>query len=419
MDLNCKKKMWFGDVPNEWRVIPCKAVFSLSQKRVKDDPSVSRLLSVSGFSGVKKKNITSFEGQMPSEDIQNYRVVERGQLVVNTMWLNYAGLGVSDFYGYVSPAYAVYDIRDDIDKRFAHYLLRSSSYVQKYTSLLYGIRPNSLQIKSHDFNRIEILLPPKPTQKKIVSFLDEKTEAIDAIVEKKKKLIALLKEKRASIITHAVTKGLDPNAKMKPSGIDWIGDIPSDWSAYPGFFVIRETKKKNIGLQEDNLLSLSYGNIIEKGVDVFGGLTPASFETYQIVYPKQIIFRLTDLQNDKRSLRSGIVKKKGIITSAYTAIKTTDKILPEYLHYLYRSYDYTKVFYTLGAGVRQSSDFSELKRLPILLPSKETQEKIISYLDEKTKRIDETIEKIEKQIQLLGEYRASLIYHCVTGKMEV
>ncbi len=211
---------------------------------------------------------------------------------------------------------------------------------------------------------------------------------------------------------------LQQNTSAKPSGIDWIGDIPGGWRIYPGFYLIRETRKKNLGLAETNLLSLSYGNIIRKADQNFG-LTPASFETYQIVNPGQIVFRLTDLQNDKKSLRSGLVKEKGIITSAYTAIKATSEISSGFLNYLYRSYDHVQVFYTLGAGVRQSSDFSELKKVPLLLPPKETQEKIVVFLDEKTKQIDDMVATIERQVGLLNEYRASLIYHCVTGKISI
>ena len=149
---------WVGKVPESWDLQKLKAVFSVSRERVEDDPKVDQILSVSGYRGIEKKNVSTNEGQMPSDDISQYRIVRPGQLVVNTMWLNYTGLGVSDFTGYVSPAYRAYNPSGKINTRFAHHLMRSSVYVQKYSSLLYGIRPNSLQVKPKDFESIEIVV---------------------------------------------------------------------------------------------------------------------------------------------------------------------------------------------------------------------------------------------------------------------
>src|SRR5690625_5059945 len=147
-----------------------------------------------------------------------------------------------------------------------------------------------------------------------------------------------------------------PYPEYKDSGIEWVGDIPKGWKVVPLFSVMSERRKPNIGLREKNLLSLSYGSIVNRDIDSLEGLLPASFETYQIIYPSDIIFRLTDLQNDKKSLRSAIAKAKGIITSAYlaTICKT---INAEYAQYLFRFYDLSKVFYSMGGGLRQSMRF--------------------------------------------------------------
>lgn len=198
----------------------------------------------------------------------------------------------------------------------------------------------------------------------------------------------------------------------KPSGVEWLGDVPEHWNLKKFFYLFDENKKKNIGLQETNVLSLSYGNIKEKNIDDNKGLLPESFETYQIIEPNDIIFRFTDLQNDKRSLRSAISKYHGIITSAYIGVKTKQNA--DFYNYLFRAYDLQKVFYSMGEGMRQSLKMDELNKMPVVLPSKDEQQKIVSFLDTETARIDTLIAKQEKLIELLKEQRKSIISHAVT-----
>lgn len=198
----------------------------------------------------------------------------------------------------------------------------------------------------------------------------------------------------------------------KPSGVEWLDDVPEHWSLKRFYYLFTENKKKNIGLKETNVLSLSYGNIKEKNIDDNKGLLPESFETYQIIKPNDIVFRFTDLQNDKRSLRSAISKYHGIITSAYIAVKTKQNA--DFYNYLFRAYDLQKVFYSMGEGMRQSLKMDELNKMPVVLPSEDEQKRIVSFLDTETTRIDKLISKQEKLIELLEEQRKSIISHAVT-----
>ena len=170
-------------------------------------------------------------------------------------------------------------------------------------------------------------------------------------------------------------------------------------------------------MQEDNLLSLSYGNIIRRDATSNDGLLPESFETYQIVYPGDVVFRLTDLQNDKRSLRTAMALEKGIITSAYLAV-TPRCVLPSFLSYLLRFYDLTKVFYSMGGGLRQSMKYDDVKRLPILVPSYDEQVAIATFLDRETAKIDTLIAEQEKLLALLAEKRQATISHAVTRGLD-
>lgn len=205
---------------------------------------------------------------------------------------------------------------------------------------------------------------------------------------------------------------------MKPSGIEWIGYIPDDWEVRKLLSLFKEHKDRNKNLEEQNLLSLSYGKIKRKDINNNDGLLPASFETYNIVEKGDIVFRLTDLQNDKRSLRTGIVTQRGIITSAYVTIRPKIKLDSRFYYYLYHMYDICKVFYGMGDGVRQGMGFEDLKNIPTLIPPLKTQQKIADYLDEKCGEIDATIAKQKESIEKLKAYKQSLISETVTKGLD-
>jgi type I restriction enzyme S subunit len=201
----------------------------------------------------------------------------------------------------------------------------------------------------------------------------------------------------------------------KPSSAPWIAMIPDHWNEKPLLAVSRERKTKNTGMKEDNLLSLSYGNIVRKDINTPTGLLPESFETYQIVETDDVVFRLTDLQNDKRSLRSAIVTERGMITSAYIAVRP-DGIFPSFFSYLMRAYDVQKVFYSMGGGLRQSLGFDDLRRLLVVMPDIDEQAAIARFLDRETTQIDRLIEKKTRFIGLLKEKLIAFTDQCVTGR---
>lgn len=202
--------------------------------------------------------------------------------------------------------------------------------------------------------------------------------------------------------------------EMKDSRIDWIKHIPAHWKIHPIYSYFNERKNKNSLGKENNLLSLSYGRIIRKNINTTEGLLPKSFNTYHIVEAGDIIIRPTDLQNDKRSLRTGLVKEHGIITSAYIDLAPKKALDPRYFHYLLHSYDISKVFYNMGNGVRQSLSFPEFSHLMMIEPPLEEQKQIADFLDYKCDEIDTLHADIEKQIVILEDYKKSIITEAVT-----
>lgn len=206
--------------------------------------------------------------------------------------------------------------------------------------------------------------------------------------------------------------------KMRDSGIPWIGEVPEGWGIHPLYSYFAERKNKNSMLQEQNLLSLSYGKIIRKDINTNGGLLPANFTTYNIVQPNDIVIRPTDLQNDKKSLRTGLVTEKGIITSAYISLQPIANIYIKYFHYLLHSYDINKVFYNMGNGVRQGLNYSEFSKLMLFCPGKEEQRRIANFLDFKCSEIDTLIENLRARMESVKEYKKAVITETVTKGLD-
>jgi type I restriction enzyme S subunit len=198
----------------------------------------------------------------------------------------------------------------------------------------------------------------------------------------------------------------------KDSGVEWLGSIPTHWTIEPFYGSVKECDESNEGMTETNLLSLSYGRIVRKDITTNDGLLPESFDTYQIVRAGDIVLRLTDLQNDKRSLRSALVEETGIITAAYLAVRPRNQV-SRFMSYLLRAYDLRKVFYSMGGGLRQAMKFDDLKRLPVLLPPKGEQSAIADFLDHETRKIDLLVAEQRQLLELLKEKRQAVISQAV------
>jgi type I restriction enzyme S subunit len=262
-------------------------------------------------------------------------------------------------------------------------------------------------------------VPSLPEQKTIAYYLETITEQIDRKIDLLQQKATKYSELKQSLIKKTVTRGLDNAVETKDSGIDWIGEVPVHWSVHRIADIAIQNKVKNSGLFEKNLLSLSYGHIIRKDFNTSFGLLPASFETYQVVKAAIVILRLTDLQNDQKSLRVGHVLEKGIITSAYLGLRFKHSINSVFAYYLLHVYDLCKVFYWFGGGLRSTMRFDDIKVIPFIIPPFKEQSLIADYLDTKTAQIDHIVETINVQIDKLKELRKTIVNDVVTGKIKV
>lgn len=214
----------------------------------------------------------------------------------------------------------------------------------------------------------------------------------------------------------AVTKGIGGQARLCDSGILWIGRMPHNWSVDVLGSFVSQVKCKNVGLKEKNLLSLSHGSIKQKDINTSKGLLPESFDGYNIISRNDIVLRITDLQNDRKSIRVGQACESGIITSAYVTVRPNKKIDPGYLHYVILAFDLVKGFYGMGEGVRQSLTFDDIKKIKIPVPPIKEQRAIAASLNEKWAVIDFIAEKYREQLNNLESLKRAMVFDYAAGR---
>ena len=348
-----------------------------------------------GYSWIKigdtekgNKYITHIREKIISAGLSKTRYVKAGTLLL-TNSMSFGEPYILKVNGCIHDGWLAFSNLKFVDKEFLYYFLVSPACRVQFEKSSDGGVVQNLNIDK--VKHSIVYFPSVSEQQAIVAFLDSKCAEIDALSADIQSEIETLEAYKRSVITEAVTKGMDKNVPMKESGIEWVGEIPATWDVHPVYAYFEERKNKNYALQEQNLLSLSYGKIIRKDIDTLGGLLPASFNTYNIVEAGDIVIRPTDLQNDKRSLRTGLVTEKGIITSAYIDLAPRGNINSEYFHYLLHSYDVQKVFYNMGNGVRQGLNYSEFSKLMVFTPSRDEQNAIVSYLNAKCAEIEAII----------------------------
>lgn len=421
---------WLGKVPSHWEVIRLRYLF----KRVKRTNCPEKeLLSVYRDYGVIPKNSRDDNHNKPSDDLSPYQLVESGDLVMNKMKAWQGSIAISEYEGIVSPAYFVYSFsgegKNSIHSKYVHYLLRSPAYITQYMARSKGIRVNQWDLEPEAFEHIEVLLPTIEEQKAIATFLDRETQRIDSLIEEKQTFIKLLKEKRQALISHVVTKGLNPNVEVQDSGIEWIGQVPKHW-------IVRRLKhtstlqsgiakgKDNAGKETLSIPMLRVANVQDGYVkldDVHEiNVLPHEVERYALKDGDVLMNEGGD--NDK--LGRGTVWKEQIKPCIHQnhvfVIRVTD-IEPEWLGWLTQS-AYAK-FYFFRVS-KQSTNLASIsstnvKEVHLLIPPADERKVIMEYLEKQTSKLKLLVQDVEQSITLLKEHRTSLISAAVTGKIDV
>lgn len=404
--------IWLGKIPTGWSLTKIGGLYAIRNEKVsdKDFPPLS----------VTNKGILpQLETAAKTNDGDNRKLVRVGDFAINSRSDRRGSCGISPYNGSVSLINIVMMPRKKMIPTYYEWLFHTTQFGDENYRWGHGIVDDLWTTGWQEMKKITIPMPPLDEQKCIADYLDTKCAKIDALTADIQAQIDTLEQYKHSVITEAVTKGLNPDAEIKDSGIEWVGHIPANWIIHPIYTYFGERKNKNRFGTEDNLLSLSYGRVIRKDINTSDGLLPESFNTYNIVEAGDIIIRPTDLQNDKRSLRTGLVKEHGIITSAYIDLCPIKKVDSRYFHFLLHAYDVMKVFYNMGNGVRQGLNYSEFSRLMVFEPPYDEQVAIANHLDAKCIEIDGVIAQKQEQLSTLETYKKSLIYEYVTGKKAV
>ncbi len=406
---------WLGQIPTHWELTRISSVLT----EVKDLNTSLRFSHPSQF----KFGDIILKPDVNIEDVSSLSkciIFRKDDILINGLNLNYdfvtQRIARANYTGIITSAYIAVRVRNNLSSKYVTYLFKALDSRKVFNGLGTGIR---LTLTYKELKKYYILLPPQEEQRQIVAYLDYKSNKIDERICQRERELQTLSELKQAEIAAVVTRGLDPNVPMKESGIEWIGQIPAHWEIKYLSQIAEEHYISNKDVHHQNLLSLSYGRIVRKDINTTEGLLPASFDTYQVIEKGNIILRLTDLQNDHKSLRIGLVTEEGIITSAYICIQSRRAVLPEYLYLLLHSYDICKVFYGMGGGLRQSLSYADIKRIPIIIPAISEQVEIIKHINAKTKNIDIYMESLKKEIELLQEYKQRLISDVVTGKVDV
>lgn len=418
---------WLGVVPQEWNVIPVGRLF---RRKKRTGFTEKELLSVYRDYGVIPKSSRDDNNNKPSEDLSPYQLVLPGDLVMNKMKTWQGSIAVSEFEGIVSPAYFVYEPLPKLYQlaypKYVHYLLRNPIYVAQYLRRSKGIRVNQWDLDPDEFQKIELLLPSKLEQQKIANFLDHETTKIDTLIEKQQQLIKLLKEKRQAVISHAVTKGLNPNAPMRDSGVEWLGEVPEHWAVCKLSYRYEVLLGKM--LDEKKISGYFLGSYLRNTDVQWGKINMEGL-------PK-MDFRPEEAE--RFSVKTGdlLVCEGGEIGRCAVWSEETNCFYQKALHRLRpreSCKDFPKyMFYVLFDAVHQErfnagAAKATIAHLPaenfrqyrFAYPPMNEQEHISKFLDDQTKKFDFLEEKARMQIELLTERRSALISATVTGKIDV
>ena len=420
---------WIDQIPEHWNVLPNRAVF---EERNTRGMGREELLSVTIKRGVlRQKELieSSSKKDSSNEDKSKYKLVLEGDLPYNKMRMWQGAVGVSRYRGIVSPAYIILKPRDNAYSDYYHYLLRAPEYVKESYRYSYGICDDQLSLRFKDFKVIKSIVPPIEEQKIIVHYLKSKEKKIVKFIRNKRRLIQLLEEQKQAIINQAVTRGINPDVKLKPSGIDWIGDIPEHWECLKLKRLVRfSPSKSELGAQID-MESVAIFLPMES-ISVDGKITCEHKQKISDMWNGFTYFKRNDVvvakitpcfENGKGAYLDQLETDFGFGTTELIVMRPSESILGEFLYYFTMMSKFRKDGEEVmtGAAGQKRVPIDFVKNYIIALPPLKEQEKIINFIEIKNLELDRVIEKTKSEIILIQEYRTRLISDVVTGKVDV
>ena len=406
------RENWISEVPKQWDLRKMKYTFDeRSEKNHPDEP----VLCATQSQGVIPQSLYENRVVVVNKGFEGLKFVKVGDFVISLRSFQ-GGIEYAYYQGIISSAYTILIPSEHIDEGYARFLLKSHDYIQLLRTCVTGIREGQ-NINYEVLRKKFIPIPPVTEQKRIASFLENKTSEIDDLVSKTEREIELLKELKQAVIAHVVTKGLNPDVKMKDSGVSWIGEIPEHWSFVRNKNIFTGHYEE-VGKRTDiPLLSLTTEGVILRDVSTGKGKFPKDFEKYNVVYPDCIIFCLFDIDETPRTV--GLNHNYGMITNAYDVFTINQNVVPRYITYYYLAVDNVKGLRPYYSGLRKVIQYNRFLQLKVPMPPMDEQQEIVNYIDHKTTQIDKMIVELTYKVEYLKQYKQRLIADVVTGKINV
>lgn len=419
---------WIGQIPEHWEVMRLRRVFSEAHEKTTDESG--QLLTLSQYTGISPKSGDKRVGMFEAESTVGYNIVHAGQFVMNIMLAWNGSYGVSDFDGIISPAYVVFNFNFKCCKKYFHYLLRLGGYPPAFKTVSRGIIESRLRLYPIYFYQFLTIVPPLSEQETIAAHLDKKCGEIDELIEVEQQMISVLESYRQSVITEAVTLGLNPDVPVKQSSIRGIENIPANCGEANLLKVIYLRARLGWrGLKAEEYVDegypfLSAFNIVNNQL-VWNNLNFINQQRYD--ESPEIKLSLHDILIVKDGAGIGKCARvkdmpfgESTVNSSLGVITVSDKLYYSYLFYFFLSTPFQDNVYFLknGMGVPHLTQ-ENLKSVRIPLPPVVEQKAIADYLDAKCAEIDELIKVKQEKIETLKQYRQSLIFEAVTGKTTI
>lgn len=421
---------WIGKIPETWEVLQIRRIMRNRSERNQPNAMV---LSLYRDLGIVPKDSRDDNHNVTSEDTASYKVVSKGNFVINKMKAWQGSMAVSEYDGIVSPAYYVCSFTRKVCKKYIHYLLRDASYKPEYLRLSTGMRVGQWDLNIEDFLRIKAVLPPLGDQHRIADYLDTKCGEIDTLIALQEQMIEKLKAYKQSFITEAVTKGLNPNAKLVPSSIDWIEEIPEGWTVKPFKELFRTGKGLSFtkaDLVKEGVPVISYGQVHSKqntGTGIIDELiryVPEDIAKTGLSSKVKVgDFIFADTSEDLSGCGNCVYvdKEVGLYAGYHSVIAFSKRQVSNlYLAYLFLTDCWRSQIRCRVSGIKVFSiSQSIIKQTSIVLPPIDEQHHITDYLNEKCADVDRLIALKEQKIEKLKDYKKSVIYEAVTGKTDI
>lgn len=424
---------WLGEIPSHWDGVPCRSVVEHIVEKNTNNSS-DNYLSLMANIGVIRYEDKGDIGNKKPEDLSKCKIVKKGQLVINSMNYSIGSFGMSSYDGICSPVYIVLQSKINVYlERFALRVFENSSFQKYLAKFGNGILEHRSAINWDDIKDKYIPLPSLKEQKSILLFLDYETAKIDSLIEKQQKLIELLKEKRQVVISHAMTKGLNPNAPMKGSGVEWLGQVPEHWkivniqrvlnSIEQGSSPVAQNQTPDVG--EYGVLKIS---AVKKGKFIASeSKTLDSKSQLEEKYRVKLGDLLVTRANTPLLVADACVVRDEpnaptMMCDLIYRLNITSDIFNEFLCYwLLSNSGRTQIELDARGSSMTMAKVSQghIKAWKVVLPEMVEQIAIVEYLDKRLTEIDNLIDKANSAIQLMQERRTALISATVTGKIDV